>query len=82
MKNFDRSRAVLLQEEFCPLLFLLTEMLWFDTHFDIRSCLHPLVLIAGLDLQFILNGFKQDGVTANTQLIMYVFFYNTLFNHS
>jgi len=72
MKNFDRSRAVLLQEEFCPLLFLLTEMLWFDTPFDILCCLHPLVLIAGLDLQFILNAFKKDGGSANTQLIIHV----------
>jgi len=48
MKMLDNPRSVLFQAEFCPMLFMLTEMLWFDTKFDLYSCFHSLPLIAAL----------------------------------
>lgn len=68
VKPFNRPRAVLFQEEFCPFLFFLTEMIWFDTNFDLSSCLHALCFISGVILQFMWNAFKKNGGTANPQL--------------
>lgn len=70
VKPFDRSRAILLQEEFTPLLFFLTEMLWFDTDFDFPSCLHPVFMIGLSCLQFLWNAFKKNGGSANPQLLI------------
>ena len=87
MKGIDLPRSILLQAEFCPMLFLLTEMLWFDTQckrrylltsflhlflVDLQSCFHSLPLIAGICLQFFNNAFKTDGGSAEPQLMMLV----------
>jgi len=71
MKPIDLPRSILFQSEFCPMIFLLTEMLWFDTTFDFQSCLHSVSLIAGMSLQFFLNAFKENGGTANPQLLIH-----------
>jgi hypothetical protein len=61
MKPLDNPRSVLFQSEFCPMLFMLSEMLWFDTKcnyffdfsiqrflVDLYSCFHSLPLISAL----------------------------------
>jgi len=71
MKPIDLSRTILFQSEFCPMLFLLTEMLWFDTKFDLQSCFHALPLISGICLQFFQNAFKLNGGSAEPQLMIH-----------
>lgn len=71
MKSIDLQRSMLFQSEFCPMIFLLTEMLWFDTIFDLQSCLHSIPLIAALSLQFIRNAFKENGGSAEPQLLVH-----------
>jgi len=72
MKNVDNPRNILFQSEFCPLLFLLTEMLWFDTSFDVKSCTHSLALISFQCISFITGAQRKDGVTAEPQVIISV----------
>jgi len=71
MRPIDIPRSILLQAEFCPMLFLLTEMLWFDTQFDLQSCFHSFPLIAAICLQFFNNAFKTDGGSAEPQLMIH-----------
>ncbi|CBY16175.1 unnamed protein product [Oikopleura dioica] len=71
MKPIDLSRTILFQSEFCPVLFLLTEMLWFDTKFDLQSCFHALPLISGICLQFFQNAFKLNGGSTEPQLLIH-----------
>jgi len=46
MKPNDIPRSALFQAEFCPMLFLLTEMLWFDTPCNSLSFVLPFLTIS------------------------------------
>jgi hypothetical protein len=46
MKPNDIPRSALFQAEFCPMLFLLTEMLWFDTPCNSLSFALPFLTIS------------------------------------
>lgn len=71
MKPNDIPRSVLFQAEFCPMLFLLTEMLWFDTPFDFQSCIHGPILVSASTFQVLANSFKAGGGTAEPQIMVH-----------
>jgi len=71
MKPLDNPRAVLLQSEFCPMLFMLTEMLWFDTKFDLYSCFHAFPLISVLLLNLVFVATSPNGKTVEPAVLIH-----------
>merc|ERR1712032_1605032 len=71
-KSLPSSRAVLWQQEFLPCVFLLIEILWFDTRISCIAGYHPTCVIHVLLIKIIGDCLKENGGTESPQVAIWL----------
>jgi len=70
-KATNSPRAVLWQQEFLPCVFLLIEILWFDTRMSCISAYHAIVTLCVVLVQIVGNCLKENGGTDSPQVAVW-----------
>jgi len=71
-KSSPSSRGVLWQTEFLPCVFLLIEILWFDTRMSCISAYHVTFTLSAVIVNIVGNCLKENGGTDNPQITIWV----------
>jgi hypothetical protein len=71
-KPSPMSRALLWQQEFLPCVFLLIEILWFDTRMSCISAYHSTVLLLIILVKIVGDCLKENGGTESPQVSIWV----------
>ncbi|CBY09538.1 unnamed protein product [Oikopleura dioica] len=71
-KSSISPRAVLWQQEFLPCIFLIVEILWFDTRMSCISAYHSTITLMVVLVQIMRNCLKENGGTDNPQIVAWV----------
>merc|ERR1712032_563492 len=71
-KGLPSSRSVLLQQEFSPIIFLLIEILWFDSKMSCIASYHPTIVLHMILVGIVRNAMKENGGTDSPQVAIWL----------